>query len=49
MTFARIPDFASLLGFPLDGYAIEGIDLSLYSNADLETQEVAVILKRKLH
>lgn len=30
------------------GYAIEGIDLSLYSNADLESQEVAVILKRKL-
>jgi len=30
------------------GYAIEGIDLSLNSNADLESQEVAVILKRML-
>ena len=30
------------------GYSIEGIDLSLYSNADLESQEVAVILKRML-
>jgi ribosomal protein S18 acetylase RimI-like enzyme len=30
------------------GYAIEAIDLSLYTNEDLESQEVAVILKRKL-
>jgi len=37
------------IGFYLKhGYAIEGVDLSLYSNADLESQEVAVIMKRKL-
>jgi len=31
------------------GYAIEAIDLSLYTNADPASQEVAVILERKLH
>ena len=37
------------IGFYLQhGYAIEGVDLSLYSNADLESQEVAVFMKRKL-
>ncbi len=29
------------------GYEIEGIDLSLYSNNDIETQEIAVIMKKK--
>lgn len=30
------------------GFAIEGIDLSYYSNIDVEDGEVAIFLKRKL-
>ena len=30
------------------GFAIEGIDLSYYTNTDMEDGEVAIFLKRKL-
>lgn len=37
------------IGFYMkNGYALEGLDLSFYSNEDAETQEIAVFMKRKI-
>lgn len=37
------------IGFYMkNGYVIDGLDLSFYSNEDLETQEVAIFMKRKI-
>ena len=45
---AQATNGAAIAFYLKHGYAVEGVDLSLYSNADLETQEVAVFMKRKL-
>jgi ribosomal protein S18 acetylase RimI-like enzyme len=45
---AQATNGAAIGFYRRQGYAVEGVDLSLYTNADLETQEVAVFMKRKL-